>query len=488
VNVGINSWGGRHAPIETGAEDFVSIAQAKWRCGLTGWWTRNVVCGDTAYYSILHNDWGMVLFYDPDVPDLAPEQFPQDMLFKTRGYVSMRSDWGTNATFVHFHCGRFEIDGRNQCDNNSFIVYRKAYLACDSGTRGVNNPEQKQYSDGKHHENYFAQTIAHNSITVGTNCDPSPLCHTVLGGQVSRVPLDWLKTYGLPATEDNRWSRQAGTIQAYETTPEYCYAVGDARCSYDPDVVKAFTRQLLYLRPGVIVLFDRVRAAKPQDVKRWYLHTMAQPLCVDGQLRPDSRVHRDGHFLATGRVLRSAHGGSALFSRMLLPRSATLRVLGGKGHQFEVGGENYDMYELWWEKIGTREYQEEIGIGWWRVEVEPQEPQADDVFLHVLWATEETVREMFPVSTIDQDGLAGAGFSADGLEVEVAFATHGDLGGRIKLVRGVHLICDRPLATRVEDDYRKWSPDPRFQAWTTNPHMRAVIGANDRQGHSESLK
>lgn len=479
VNIGINSWGGRHAPIETGAEDFVSIAQAKWRCGLTGWWARNIVCSDTAYYNILHNDWGMVLFYDPDVPDLAPEQFPPDMLFRTRGYVSMRSDWGKDATFVHFHCGRFETDGRNHGDNNSFIIYRKAYLACDSGTRGLNNPEQKQYSDGKHHQNYFAQTIAHNSITIGTNSDPSPLCHTVFGGQVSRVPLEWLKQYGLPATDENRWSRQAGVIQAYETTPECCYAVGDARCSYDPSVIKAFTRQFLYIRPGLVVIFDRVQATRQSDVKRWYLHSMGQPQCLDGQLAPDTKTHPDGHFLATGRVLRSAHGGSALFCKTLLPRQATIRVLGGKGHQFEVNGENYDMYDLWWQKVGTPAYQEEIGLGWWRVEVEPQQPQPEEMFLHVLWAEDDSVQTMFPVETIEGAGQAGAKFSAHGVEVSVTFATSGEVGGHIRLIRNGKSIYDHALANGVEDNYKKWSSDTRFDAWTTNPYMRVVIGGKD---------
>jgi len=28
--------------------------------------------------------------------------------------------------------------------------------------------------------------------------------------------------------------------------------------------------------------------------------------------------------------------------------------------------------------------------------------------------------------------------------------------------------------------------DPRLQAWMTDPHLRAVIGENDRQGRSES--
>jgi hypothetical protein len=169
--------------------------------------------------------------------------------------------------------------------------------------------------------------------------------------------LDWLKKYGLPATPDNRYSRQAGVIQAYETTPEFCYAVGDARCSYNPDVVKAFTRQFVYLRPGIIVIFDRVSAFNPRDAKRWYLHTMEQPQCLDGQLQPDTILHPQGHFLAQGRTLRASHRGSALFCRTVLPEKASIRVLGDKGHQFEVNGENYDMYDLWWQKVGTTNYQ-----------------------------------------------------------------------------------------------------------------------------------
>ena len=141
ANVGINSWGVNAYPEETGACNFTSIAQSLWKCGLTSWWIQNVVVRRKYDYEILDGHWGPVLWFDPDVPALPPERFPEDMLFKTRGYVSMRSDWGQDATFVHFHCGRFESDGRNHMDNNAFLIYRKAYLACDSGTRGANNPE-----------------------------------------------------------------------------------------------------------------------------------------------------------------------------------------------------------------------------------------------------------------------------------------------------------------------------------------------------------
>jgi len=476
ANVGINSWGGNGYPEETGACDFTSIPQSLWKCGLTSWWNQNVVVRRKYDYEILDGHWGPVLWLDPEVPALPPDRFPEDMLFKTRGYVSMRSDWGKDATWVHFHCGRFESDGRNHMDNNASVVYRQGYLACDSGTRGLNNPEQTQYSDGRHHERYFAQTIAHNSLTVGTE-DIQGLSRSVCGGQVSRVPDDWLRAYGLPVNYENRYTRQAGTIVAYETAPAHCYVAGDAARSYSPRRVRRFTRQLLYVRPGAIVIFDRVTAVEANDPKRWYLHVMEQPTCVDGGLRPDRSLGPEGHFLAVGDTLRAAHAGSVLFSKTVLPRKAVIRVLGGPGHQFEVNGENYDMYPRWWKEVGTKDYQEQIGIGWWRVEVEPAVKSPSDLFLHVLWATADRAQEMFPVDSIEGAGRTGVRFVADGITVEAVFASVGEVAGHVRLMKEGRVLADGPLRSQLEDHYGLWNADPRFHDWTTNPAMRAVMKA-----------
>lgn len=491
VHVGINSWYPSNAPRETGANNFTSIAQSEWKCGFTGWWIKNVVIGTRHDYEILGTHWGPIIWYDPEVPEIPREKLPEDMLFITRGYLCMRSGWGPDDTFVHFHCGRFEGDSRNNPDNNSFVIYRKKYLACDSGTRGLNNPGHPANSGwpGKHHNLYFQQTIAHNTISVGTD-DIKGLggCIAVCGGQVSRVPAEWLKMYGLPVTYENRYTRQAGRIVAYETHPAFCYAVGDARCSYSPYKVKAFTRQFLYVRPGTVVIYDRVSAVRPEDAKRWYLHLMSPPDCLDGPLEPDKSVHPEGHWLARGRTLRSAYGGSALFSRTVLPEKAIIRVLGGEGHRFEVNGINYTMSPAWWKNVGTQRYQDLIGLGWGRVEVEPAEKRADDEFLHVLWATDDAAAEMFDVEKVERDGMVGVRFTADGVSVEVLFARRGPVSARMTLSKGGRTLVDRPLASKVEDVYAKWESDPRFTEWMTNDFMRPLIGAKEvdawRKAHS----
>jgi len=186
LHVGINCWGNNRYPAETGANNFVSLGQGYFQDGLAWWWIQNCIIGRKHDYDIFGKLWGPLLWSDPSVPQIAPKNLPPTMLFQERGYVSMRSDWSHEAVLGRFHCGRFESDGRNNADNNSFIIYRGGYLACDTGTRALNNPEQTELSDGRHHDRYFIQTSAHNSITVGTDDVPGEHWTAVCGGQVSR--------------------------------------------------------------------------------------------------------------------------------------------------------------------------------------------------------------------------------------------------------------------------------------------------------------
>jgi len=132
-------------------------------------------------------------------------------------------------------------------------------------------------------------------------------------------------------------------------------------------------------------------------------------------------------------------------------------------------GENYDMYPPWWKQVGTKEYQEQIGIGWWRVDVEPEAKSRSDLLLHVLWATGDRARKMFPVETIERTGQTGVRFVADGILIEASCAKTGDLTGHIRMMKEGRALADGPLPVRVNDHYNLWRADPRFQDWSTNP-------------------
>lgn len=404
-----------------------------------------------------------------------PERLPPVMLFRERGYVSMRSDWSEDAVFAHFHCGRFESDSRNNADNNSFIIYRKGYLACDTGTRALNNPEQKGMSDGRHHDRYFSQTIAHNSVTVGTDEIRGNGWTAVCGGQVSRPRREWLRRWAETQNAENLYEPRAGNIVAYQTHPAFDYVAGDATRSYSPDYVSSFTRQFVYVRPDLFIVFDRVRSVRASEPKRWYLHTMEKPVLLDGKEEAETSLHPEGHYLWQGRTGKATHHGSALFFKTLLPENAVIRKIGGKGHQFEVNRENYDMYDAWYQRLDQKFF-ERVGLGLWRMEVEPRSKQENDVFLHVLWATEAAVRAMLPVElTRDDPHTTGVRIRAAEGVVTLTFALSGPLGGHVTIEKSGTVVVDEDLALRVADDYEAWRDDPRYPSWGNDPFVQAAL-------------
>lgn len=474
VHIGINCWGNNAYPAETGANNFCNLGQAKWQDGFARWWLDRVIAGRRHDYRIYNTMWGRILWMDYSVAEIAPQNLPPTMLFRERGYVCMRSDWSDDAVFAHFHCGRFESDGRNNADNNSFIIYRRGYLACDSGTRGVNNPEQKDMSDGRHHNRYFSRTVAHNSITVGTDVIDGNGWRDWCGGQISRPKREWLQRWGLPATARNLYEPRAGRIIAYETHPLYDYVAGDASRSYSPDYVTSFTRQFVYIRPNLFVIFDRVVSVRAGDPKRWYLHSMGEPRCLDGEEEPDRSIHPDGHRLFRGRTVALNHNGARLFCRTLLPERAIIRAIGGKGHQFEINGENYDMYDAWYERVGPR-FSERIGLGRWRIEAEPEVKTTTDTILHVLEVADESTKTMSPAHLVRRGDRVGAEIRTADSEYTVWFRTTGAVGGRLVIRRNGAVVADETLVRDVQDHYRNWSADTRYRSWTTAPHYRTAI-------------
>ena len=49
----------------------------------------------------------------------------------------------------------------------------------------------------------------------------------------------------------------------------YLYVAGDASRAYSPQKLAYFTRQIVYCRPDTFVIFDRVKAQRPNFRKTW---------------------------------------------------------------------------------------------------------------------------------------------------------------------------------------------------------------------------
>jgi hypothetical protein len=541
VHIGVNAMCAHWqsiTPAKFQGDNLAVVAATKFHDGLGQWWTDEVISTISMGWgtSALGQGgvWGKLLWYEPKLPRVDPKMLPPARLFPENGHVVMRSDWTENATYALFRCGRYgEIDGwwgRNNADNLHFIIAKRGILAADTGAvHSLNNAAlgfagSQVHSDGLPHMRAYArQTIAHNSITVGSQPLElrgwnNALLATVRGGGQSPIQDEsWWKLWDLPKPKAGDRPFREGRIIAYETSPLFDYAAGDATYSYPPTRVKSITRQFVYLRPDTFVVFDRVVNAKPELETKWLLHTLYEPW-FDGEKVPDTSLPPTEQLVVTpdgsgtapnpkpgGRFLHEAATSfmvddqwpemtGRLFGQILVPDDGNrvVRTVGGPWHEFEVDGVNYGPTEEAYAEdrsLGHRkehDRENSIGLGGWRIELSAKDGPVATNFLVVLQATDQTTESMVPVERIERENQIGAKVSMGTTAYKVTFATAGPTGGHIRVEQTGKVVLDRALAAEVEDNYDKWSEDSRYEAWMTRPEYRNFIDGHQKQIRTHS--
>ncbi len=472
-------------------ESYVMRAITQTHNGLGQWWQREFIAnwpqplwrkGEEHIYGLV----GRLLWLDPTIPSVAPDRFPETRLFPENGHVVMRSDWSANATIALFRCGRFgEIDGyggRNNLDNLHFIIYRNGYLAPDTGcVHAVNESVWKMQPPSNVH-NYGKQTIAHNTITVGRRryevrgYNNGLLAASLRGGQIAVQKRAWYKAWGLPVprTVNMPASFKEGQITAYSTSPVFDYVCGDATHSYPPERVAKITRQFVYLKPDLFVIFDRVTPADSTLEVIWNFHAYPRPVW-NGKTEPDPADA--GYFLHTAgdTFTVTNRAGVRMDVQTLLPAPADriVRTIGGKWHDFQVDGTNYGPTDATYELLKKRNGNGGLeGVGGWRIEVAPKSANGEVHFLHVLRVVAPADRNQPspPIVLVTGSSRAGVKIGAGARIREVMFNTVGATGGSLAVGTDTE-----QLVTRIEDNYDRWKSDPRYKQWMNNEFMRTVI-------------
>jgi len=330
--------------------------------------------------------WKLLILRDPTVGETPPTSLPDARWFQDMGIVYMRSGWdySENSDDVYgvFRCEAIGGGHTNSHQNHLFIARGNDLLAIDSGV----------YDGGvsSHHNNYFCRTIAHNTITVYDPSEDTFGSYANDGGQ--RMPLGVPNSYGDATSGDF----VRGKVEAFKNTDTFTYMKGDATAAYASYKLDLFTREVVYLKPNVFVVLDRVEATSPNYTKKWLLHSIEQPAI-------------------SGKTATITRGDSKLVVTSVLPANAGMSRVGGSGHQFDVNGTNYMPSQGWDEDMGA-----------WRIEITPGTNAADHVFLTVL-SVGGTSEPTPDVSLVEGDEVIGVQvdgqvvlFSATGAQVETA--------------------------------------------------------------------
>ena len=348
------------------------------------------------------------------------------------GYVYARSSWDEDATYFFFKCGD-RFTAHQHLDVGNFLIYKHEELVGDGGHYD---------SFGSNHDvNYHLRTIAHNTILVD---DPSETWSRIRAGPVSGNDggqhHSWPHHNGA-VTDADAWQKgkklyDIADILAFEDRGDYVYAAGDCTRAYSPDKLAYFTRQIVFLRPGTFVIFDRVCSKKPQFKKIWLLQAMKTPK-------------------KSGQDLMVTNGKGRLFVQTLLPKEPTVKLVEGD-RLYSYGGESYPPNR------NTGPAPE------CRIEVSPSQPAAVDYFLHVLTATDADTGSVNRAQAQIDDGQITVNIG----DTNITFLT-AEVGGNISVNGGGRVglappTLDSDVARIPEKISPFFKPPPEFDGDSGN--------------------
>ena len=172
----------------------------------------------------------------PKVEAKPPIDLPTSRCFWGTGQAMLNTTLLDARDNVHvvFKSSPFGTQSHGYEANNAFLLYA-------FGERLLIRTGRRDSYGSTHHKTWMWHTKSVNSITVDGE------------------------------TQGKRTAQAKGEILAFHTSPQMDYVAGEAGGAYGGKL-KRFTRHLLFVKPALIVIFDRLEAPKPSSFE-WRLHS-----------------------------------------------------------------------------------------------------------------------------------------------------------------------------------------------------------------------
>ncbi len=407
-----------------------------------------------------HDRYIHLLWYNPATKEKPLNDLPVSQIFRGKGLVLARNNLGwdlpeknANSTWLSFHCGDYFGD-HDHFDINSFNISYNGELAIDAGRYDCDwGVEDWTYSKDSllirqsQFFNYYKRTIAHNTILV---FDPNERMSMNLlndGGQVDllrlksarNVPEDYDQG-NFPsedgigkcdwATNPGRW--ETGDITSYKATKDFMYVRGDGTKAYSSEKLNAYVRQLFFLNPNLVVVFDRVESTRPEFKKTWLLHSVNEP-----------RIGKDG------KTFELTDGGGRLVCIPVLPHKLNVTKIGGSNNEFLVDSTHYQCGLK--SKIAPEELHYGEIPGAWRVEESPADAANEDYFLNVILVSGDNSKEIPLVKLLSETETkitiqVGA---KSGEMATIEFTKGKNLAASLKLMNGEKVLINERMPDEI---------------------------------------
>jgi len=321
------------------------------------------------------------------------------------GYVYARSSWDEDATDFFFKCGD-RFTAHQHLDVGHFLIYKYAELAGDGGHYDA--------FGSNHDVNYHLRTIAHNTILVYDPCETWPQMRAgPVSGNDGGQYHPWPHHNGA-VVDPAQWQQgkklyDIADILGFEDKGTFLYAAGDCTRAYSPKKLEYFTRQIVFLRPGTFVIFDRVCSKDARFKKTWLLQTMKVPT-------------------GTSPNLVVTNGNGRLFIQTVLPSNPQVRLASGP-NLYSYGGKTYPP------ERDTGPAPE------CRVEISPSQQATIDYFLHVLTATDAKTESVENAVAQIQGGQVAVIIGG----IKITFTT-AQVAGGIEISKSFNKFADKIIS------------------------------------------
>jgi hypothetical protein len=385
----------------------------------------------------------VALGYEPDAPGVNLEELPPTMLFEPEGWVVARSGWSSNLTEVNFICG---IRDHVYLDRpTTFRVAKSGEFLIGTAALGGDDGHPGRPSNG----NAWGNVVVIGDSWIDSwwkNQWPRRGTEYALIDRFSASTYEYISRdkrligyfpaeggYGggldFHGHTSSPFIREA-EILAYETTPEFDYVAGDATNGWLTTEAEEVYRQLVFIKPNIIVIYDRIVLASPEKEARWLAAT--GPVL---QLEP-------GRF-------RIENSGIVLYADVLLPKQPVFYSFPGKEYHdlFQKGTIDQKVLEITSAEKGEKKIE----------------------FLIAMVVGEEGIKPLDArIAKMDEREVV-AEFSYEGKRYSLAFKREGFPEGWITLPSSPlkHIFADY-----VDDTYKQWKSHPNYKRWMEDMRLK----------------